>query len=303
MPYRLGRSQEDQLAKFRIQTHGRIQEWVADEKGYFSAEHLDYEFVDNTLMNDQVAQSSVVGGGEHRKGAFETMEVGNACAVGSACHWAVNQAAATSHGKMWGQAYSMTPAGIYVAADSNVHRPADLANVSVAVGYHSGSHFSALATLQEILADDQIDLVYKGGPQDRLVGLLDGSLQAANLFGNPMYIVEQKGFRKVVDTSFMIGFIVEEETDPVDVAKYFRALQRAQRDIDAQPEKYKHYYLRELPEEYHDQVDVLGFGLGERIVFEPYSREVFESTQNWMKANALFPGEGSMSEYEEAVLA
>lgn len=290
------------MSKFRIQTHSRLQEWVAEEKNYFADEGLDYEFVDNTLMNDQVASVSGPVADDYRSGAFETMEAGNACAVGSACHWAVNQAAATDTGKMWGHAYSVTPAGIYVAADSAVRRASDLAGVPVAVGYHSGSHFSALATLQQVLTEDQIDLVFKGGPQDRLVGLLDGNLQAANLFGNPMYVVEQKGFRKVLDTSFMIGFILEPGTDPADAQKYFKALQRAQRDIDAEPEKYKHYYLRELPAEYHDQVDVLAFGLGERIVFEPYTREVYETTQTWMKSNSLFDLNTEIADYEQAVL-
>lgn len=290
------------MPKFRIQTHGRLQEWVAEEKGYFAAEGLDYEFVDNALMNDQVAQASISSGGEHKKGAFETMAAGTACAVGSACHWAVNQAAATSNGKMWGQAYSVTPAGIYVSPDSEVRRSSDLSNVAIAVGYHSGSHFSALATLQQALSDDEINLVYKGGPQDRLAGLLDGSIQAANLFGNPMYVAEQKGFRKVVDTSFMIGFLLEDDVDAEDAAKYFRALEKAQRDIDVDPGRYKHYFLRELPKEYHDEVDVLAFGLGERIVFEPYTKEVFELTQEWMKENDLFESSAPSSPYETAVV-
>lgn len=289
------------MDKFRIQTHGRLQEWVAEEKGYFAAEGLDYEFVDNALMNDQVASSTVSSGGEHRSGAFEKMTEGTACAIGSACHWAVNQAAATAHGKMWGHAYSMTPAGIYVAADSAVLRPSELSGVPVAVGYHSGSHFSALAALQQIIGESDIDLAYKGGPQDRLVGLLDGSLQAANLFGNPMYVAEQKGFRKIVDTSFMIGFIVDADADPSDVAKYFQALRRAQRDIDAEPERYRHYYLKELPTEFHQEVDVSGFGMGERIVFEPYTREVFQTTRDWMKRNGLFD-EAAAVEYDEAIL-
>jgi NitT/TauT family transport system substrate-binding protein len=289
------------MARFRIQTHGRLQEWVAEEKGYFADEGLDYEFVDNPLMNDQIAGGTVRSGGQHRSGAFEKMAEGTACAVGSACHWAVNQAAASSHGKMWGNAYSMTPAGVYVALDSKVTRPSGLAGVPVAVGYHSGSHFSALSALQQVLDAADIDLVYKGGPQDRLAGLLDGSLEAANLFGNPMYVAEQTGFRKVLDTSFMIGFIVEADADPSDLAKYFNALRRAQRDIDAAPERYKHYYLRELPAEYHDKVDVSGFGLGERIVFEPYTRDVFETTREWMRENGLFD-ESAARGYEEAVL-
>lgn len=292
------------MATFRIQTHGRLQEWVAEEKGYFADEGLDYEFVDNTLMNDRVAAaSSVSGAAEYRSGAYETMEAGNACAVGSACHWAVNQAATSAHGRMWGNAYSVTPAGIYVAPDSGIFKPSDLAGVEVGVGYHSGSHFSALAALQSILEPDEINLTYKGGPIDRLTLLLDGTVPAANLFGNPMYVAEQKSFRKVVDTTFMIGFFIEGDAEHSDVEKYFRALQRAQRDIDAEPERYKHYFLKELPEEYHDDVEVEGFGTGERIVFEPYTREVYEATRRWMEVNHLFdPADSPHTTYEQAVL-
>jgi ABC-type nitrate/sulfonate/bicarbonate transport system substrate-binding protein len=32
------------MAKFTIQPHGRPQEWIAHEKGYFRDEGLDYEF-------------------------------------------------------------------------------------------------------------------------------------------------------------------------------------------------------------------------------------------------------------------
>lgn len=293
------------MANFRIQTHGRLQEWVAEEKGYFAEEGLDYVFVDNSLMNDFVASpSSVTSANEHRSGAYENMEAGNACEVGSACHWAVNQAASASHGMMWGHAYSVTPSGIYVALDSGIQKPGDLAGVPIGVGYHSGSHFSALSALQQMLEPGEIELVYVGGPQDRLARLLDGSIAAANLFGNPMYIAEQKGFRKIVDTTFMIGFHLEGDVDPGDAEKYFKALQRAQRDIDAEPERYKHYFLKEMPARYHDEVDVRAFGTGERIVFEPYTRDVYEATQRWMEDNRLFDEEDApRRSYEEAVLA
>ena len=32
------------MAKFTIQPHGRLQEWIAHEKGYFRDAVLDYEF-------------------------------------------------------------------------------------------------------------------------------------------------------------------------------------------------------------------------------------------------------------------
>jgi hypothetical protein len=93
------------------------------------------------------------------------------------------------------------------------------------------------------------------------------------------------------------------DADMEDVEKYFRALQRAQRDIDEEPEAYKHYFLRELPQQYHEMVDVRGFGPGERLVFEPYTREVFEKTHRWMESWNLFPeGQAGNAAFEVAVV-
>jgi hypothetical protein len=33
------------MSRFRIQSHGRLQEWVAEEKHYFTEEGLEYEFL------------------------------------------------------------------------------------------------------------------------------------------------------------------------------------------------------------------------------------------------------------------
>ena len=74
-------------------------------------------------------------------------------------------------------------------------------------------------------------------------------------------------------------------------------------EIDLRPELYKHYHLRTVPEKYRDQVDVRAFGTGERIVFLPYTREVFAATQQWTQARRLFPEpSGSGLGYDEAAL-
>ncbi len=293
------------MARFRIQSHGRLQEWVAEEKGYFTAEGLEYDFLvrraegwSATVQDAEAVPPEVV------RGAFESFEQGRACEVSSACHWATNMAASGSHGRMWGNAYAVTPSGIYVPPESPVRKPEDLAGVEIAVGYHSGSHFSTLQALEKILAPDQIKLRFTGLPLDRLTALLERTVTAGAVFGVPLYVLEQQGFRKIVDTTFMIGFVVEGGAAQEDVERYFRALRRAQRDIDLEPERYKHYLLRELPERFHSLVDVRAFGPGERLVFEPYTQEMFERTHRWMEALQLFPpaqvGRGS---YQESVLA
>ena len=293
------------MGKLRIQSHGRLQEWVAEEKGYFRDEGLDYEFLVRRAETWSASvQSTDAALPEVVRGAFESFAAGRACDVSSACHWATNMAASGQHGRMWGHAYAVTPSGIYVPPESPIRRPTDLAGVEIAVGYHSGSHFSTLQALEKVLPREQIKLRFIGLPLDRLAAMLDRQVAASAVFGVPQYVVEQQGFRKIVDSTFMIGFIVEEGADPADAERYFRALQRAQRDIDLEPERYKHYFLRELPERYHALVNVEAFGPGERLVFEPYTPEAFERTHRWMLDLGLFPPEKvGTADYRQSVLA
>ena len=77
------------MPKFVIAPHMRLQEWVAEEKGYFSAEGLDYEFRDEIVSAD---------GKRHdlgdKVGAYQIFEKGRTSDVSCACHWTVNVAAA-----------------------------------------------------------------------------------------------------------------------------------------------------------------------------------------------------------------
>ncbi len=43
-----------------------------------------------------------------------------------------------------------------------------------------------------------------------------------------------------------------------------------------------------MPDDLREAADVRRFGPGERIVFEPYTREMFERTHRWMERWQLF---------------
>ena len=292
------------MARFVIQPHTRIQEWVALEKRYFEDEGLEYELDEtfaNTFRNPSLHASGAPA--EVRLGAFESMEAGRACDISSACHWAVNMASASRHGRMWGHAYSVTPSAIWVPPESPIRTPEDLAAQEVAVGYHSGSHFSALQGLESYLQPADIRLKFVGLPFDRVQLLLDRRVASGNVFGTAAYVLEQQGFRKVLDTSFMIGFLVREGAADEDVRKYFNALRRAQREIDVEPEAFKHYLLQELPDAYKSMLDTRLCGIGERLVFEPYTREIYEKTHRWMVRHNLFEGAGRIeARYDDAIV-
>jgi hypothetical protein len=123
--------------------------------------------------------------------------------------------------------------------------------------------------------------------------LYDRQTPACALFSGPYYFMEQLGFRKILDSTFMIAAMITGDPDPGDVRKYFQALRRAQRDIDLRPDLYTHYYKKEFPARFQSEMDTRRWGPGERIVFEPYSQEVFEESFRWIAERNIFP-EGAM---------
>src|ERR1700686_4704577 len=269
----------------------RLHEWIAEEKGYFQAEGLNYEFRDE--LSTDAGKKHDLG---DRIGAYQTFERGRTTDVSCACHWTVNVAASNGHGKLYGDAYSVSPAGVFVPPESPVRQPADLAGVPISVGYQSGSHYATIQGIEQYLKLEDIQLSFKDGLLfKRMELLIDRKVPAASLFSGPYYFMEQLGFRKIIDTTFMMASMITGDPDPEDLRKYFRALRRAQRDLDLRPELYTHHYKREFPARFHEQMDTRRWGPGERIVFEPYTREVFEESFQWIAERPIF-AEGGMGE-------
>jgi len=84
------------MAKFIIQPHGRLNDWVADEKGYFTEAGLDYELnVEGSRKNTPrlAAVDSPIPLDDNRFGAFECYSEGHgrkgegAGDDSCACHW------------------------------------------------------------------------------------------------------------------------------------------------------------------------------------------------------------------------
>jgi NitT/TauT family transport system substrate-binding protein len=293
------------MATFIIHTHGRLQEWVAEESGYFAAEGLtDYALSRHGLLSpDHVRGQTLPVMPDNRAGAYQSYEQGRDASVSCACHWTVNKAASAELGRLWGECYTVTPCGIFVPVGSAVRTPEDLADVAVHVGYQSGSHYATIQALEPFLPAERIKLAFGGSPADRVDQLLDGRAAAATVFGAQYYLMEQLGFRKIVDATFMIAAMVPAEVDIGDVGRYFAALRRAQADIDLSHQRYTRFYANELPERHRALVDVRRFGPGERFVFEPYTQAMFERTQSWIDERGIFPeGSSRSGSYADAVI-
>jgi hypothetical protein len=215
----------------------------------------------------------------------------------------VNVASSVGHGKLYADAYSVAPSGIFVPPESAIHDPSELAGVPISVGFQSGSHYSSIQALEQYMPLESIKLSFADGLLfKRMELLIDRRVPAVAVFSGPYYFLEQLGFRKIIDTTFMIAAMLTGTADPEDVRRYFRALRRAQRDIDLRPDRYTHYYKKEFPPRFIDMVDTRRWGPGERLVFEPYTKEVFKESFEWIASHRIFAsGEMGAGNYEDAV--
>lgn len=281
------------MSALRIERHGRIQEWVAEEIGAFAAVGLDYEIIDPKvdpaalppLYGKLTDARSLAEDSAYRVFVFESADQN----VVSTSHWSVSAAIRAGYGQSWPHAYSIMPAGIYVAPGSKVRNVADLRGTEIVVGRHSGSHFSALYALRDLIPSAELRLKLVAGRSNRLRQLLGDETLAGSMYGLEAYTVEQKGYRKVIDTSFIVSFMLVNQPAFEDVEKYFRALRLAQNAIDENPNKYKHYITRGFPEDVSKLVDVHACGIGERLVFDPYPKELLARAQDWVVARGILP--------------
>src|SRR5262245_25833193 len=107
--------------------------------------------------------------------------------------------------------------------------------------------------------DRNPDQPFTEGSYTKLLTLPCWEIASGDLSG-PYYFAEQLGFRKIIDNTFMIATMLNDDPDPEDVRKYFQALKRAQGDIDLRPDRYTHFYKNEFPERFHSIMDTRRWG-------------------------------------------
>src|SRR5258708_28924413 len=129
-----------------------------------------------------------------------------------------------------------------------------------------------MQALEQYLPGEKISLSFTEGMVfKRLDNLLEGKSKASTLFSGPYYLAEQLGYRKIIDTTFMIASMITAKPDDEDLKRFLRALKRAQRDIDLRPELYTPYYQNEFPVRFHGIMDPHRWGPWARIVFLPHT--------------------------------
>jgi NitT/TauT family transport system substrate-binding protein len=268
----------DSLKRVKIAPKGMgINDFVAEQEGFFAAEGLDVEFDWKTFRGTQSSWKGLdyFQRPQDRPYTEDRQEV-----IQGACVWGTICNASAGMGRVVPDAYGDSPWAIFVRPDSKIREPQDLKDVPVSVGLRAGSHFNVPYRLEKYLPLANIKTVNTGGFGARLKALLDGEVEAASLLPPQIAMAEQLGLRKIMEDRFKTLWWVPEGASPEIVRAYLRALDRAEKAMDADLAKYLPLWKIAVPaefESYHPW-DFATFGRGERFVHKALPRDEFEDT-------------------------
>jgi NitT/TauT family transport system substrate-binding protein len=259
-----------------------LNDFVAQQEGYFEAEGLDVEFDWKTFRG---TQSSWKGLDYFQRPQDRPYTEDKQDVIQGACVWGSICNAGAGMGRFVPDAYGVSPWAIFVRPDSGIRRPEDLKDVPVSVGLRAGSHFNVPYRLEKYLPLENIKVVNTGGFGARLKALLDGEVEAASLLPPQIAMAEQLGLRKIMEDSFKTLWWVPDNADPEIVRAYLRALDRAEKAMDADLPKYLPLWKVSIPADFetYRAWDFGKFGRGERFVYKTLPRAEFDETLEQVK--------------------
>lgn len=272
-----------ELLRVKIAPKGMgLNDFVAEQEGYFAAEGLAVEF-DWTIFRG--TQSSWKNLGYFERPQDRPYVAGEEVVQG-ACVWGSICNASAGMGRFVPDCHGESPWAIFVRPDSRIRRPEDLADVPIAVGLRAGSHFNVPYRLEKYLPLTRIKTANVGGFGARLAALLAGDVEAASLLPPQIDMAEQLGLRMIIADRFKTLWWVPASAAPAAVKGYLQALDRAERALEADLPKYLPLWEKAIPPEFKGRTwDFAKFSRGERFVHKPLPRAefdaVFAQVQRW----------------------
>jgi NitT/TauT family transport system substrate-binding protein len=139
--------------------------------------------------------------------------------------------------------------------------------------------------LEKYLPLEHIKTVNTGGFGARLKALLIGEVEAASLLPPQIAMAEQLGLRKIIEDRFHTLWWVPDRAAPQVVRAYLNALDRAEKAMDADIEKYLPLWKLAVPAEFENfhPWDFSKFGRGERFVYKQIPKTEFDDTMAQVK--------------------
>jgi NitT/TauT family transport system substrate-binding protein len=260
----------------------RLHEWIALEEGYFQDEGLEPHMLTDVMHSVSRHHGDEYGQRPQDLPFVQEQEVAN-----SACEWGTACNAGAGMGRVVPDLYSVGRYAIFAKPGSEIQRLYELRDVPIGIGQMAGSHFTTLKTLGEVLPKEHIKTVHTGGPGQRLVALLEGEVEVANLLDPEIPIAQAKGLRKLAQGEFVITFWVSPTIAQDTLSKFFRALKQADEALERDTDRYLHLWERNVPPTLEGNYDYATFGRGEKLIFEPYSLEMFEDAMQFARTWGL----------------
>jgi NitT/TauT family transport system substrate-binding protein len=272
-----------ELLRIRVAPKGMgLNDFVAHAEGFFADEGLEVELDWKTFRGTQSSWKGLdyFGRPQDQPYAGGEQVVQGACVWGSICN------ASAGMGRFVPDCHGVSPWAIFVRPDSRFRAPGDLRDVPIAVGLRAGSHFNVPYRLEPYLPLEHIKTANVGGFGARLQALLDGEVEAASLLPPQIDMARQLGLREIIADEFHTLWWVPESAPPDGVSGYLRALDRAERALQADLAKYLPLWRHSVPSEFQDRRwDFARFSRGERFVYQPIPRaefdEVLDQVQRW----------------------
>jgi ABC-type nitrate/sulfonate/bicarbonate transport system substrate-binding protein len=271
------------MRKVRVAPKGMgLNDFVAQEAGFFAAEGIEVEWDIKTFRGTQSSWKDLDYGARPQDQPYAE---GDKHLIQCACVWGSISNASAGMGRFVPDCYGVSPWAIFVRPDSKIRRPQDLKDVPVSVGMRAGSHFNVPFRLEKYLPLEHIKVVNTGGFGARLKALLEGEVEAASLLPPQIDMAKQLGLRMVMEDEFHTLWWVPETAPLEDVRAYLRGLDRAEKVLHSNLEKYLHLWSRAIPPEFQKahKWDYSRFSRGERFVYQPIPRKEFDETLEQVK--------------------
>jgi len=272
------------MRRVRVAPKGMgLNEFVAQQEGFFAAEGIEVEFDWKTFRGTQSSWKSY--DYLQRPQDKPYTEAKDSSLIQCACVWGSISNASAGMGRFVPDCYGVSPWAIFVRPESKIRQPSDLKDVPVSVGLRAGSHFNVPFRLEKYLPLESIKTVNTGGFGARLKALLDGEVEAASLLPPQIDMAEQLGLRKVIADEFHTLWWVPETAPLDDVRAYLRGLDRAEKVLEANLKKYLELWKIAIPPEFEHTHpwDFSRFTRGERFVYRPIPKSEFDQTLEQVK--------------------
>jgi NitT/TauT family transport system substrate-binding protein len=267
---------------------------VARDKGFFTDEGLDVEFVTTPGMA-QVTTSHTV--------KFETVfdrpldSVYNEGGIDQyrMCEWGIMKRAveANTEGRRGRRIValgaSMSKFAIVTTRDSKIYEPEMLKNKVISVTPNNGSHFTMLKMLEGFLEPQHIKTVHLGSMPKRIEALRRGECDGVVLMEPWISVAQKEGLRILIESHSTRAEAASDDVDGKTLAAMFRAQARAVELIDKDPTPFVHYFVAETG----GRLDQRDFNTWRLLHAPPvpYTRERWDDTYRWtVKWNMTVPG-------------